>query len=166
MKKRIFILSLSLFVTLIGCKKEGENKEIQNSDTIAKKDSVTSKTNKIIKLTQMTFDEPEFDFGTINQGEKVEHVFKFTNTGQNNLVISKAYSSCGCTVADYPKAPIRPGESSKIKVVFDSSGKRNKNSKTITIEANIKEKSKKLKIRINIKAPNNQKEEYKFKKNK
>ena len=164
MKIRICILSLSLFLGLTGCKKEVDNKEVQTVKDVVKTDTIAAKPKEVIKLTEMTFKESEFDFGTIFQTEKVEHVFEFKNTGENDLIISKAYGSCGCTIAEYPKEPIKPGESSKIIVIFDSSGKNNKQNNTINILANIEEKIKQLKITAEIKRKDNQKVENKFKK--
>lgn len=84
----------------------------------------------------VVFAENEFDFGTLEEGEKVEHVFKFENTSANPLTISNARGSCGCTVPEWPREPIAPGESGEIKVKFDSKGKKGKQSKTVTISAN------------------------------
>lgn len=84
----------------------------------------------------LVFAENEFDFGTLEEGEKVEHVFKFENTSDNPLTISNARGSCGCTVPEWPREPIAPGESGEIKVKFDSKGKKGKQSKTVTITAN------------------------------
>lgn len=86
--------------------------------------------------TQMTFDNDEFEFGMIEQGEKVQHIFRFTNTGNRPLVISNATGSCGCTVPNWPKAPIGPGETGAIVAEFNSKGKMGKQNKTITITAN------------------------------
>lgn len=92
------------------------------------------------ELGEMTFEEKTFDFGEITDGDKVEHVFTFTNTGQAPLVITKAKGSCGCTVPEWPKKPILPGEEGEIRVVYNSKGKGKvggKNeSKTVTITAN------------------------------
>jgi hypothetical protein len=90
--------------------------------------------------TTMTFGEPTHDFGKIMDGDKVEHVFVFENTGSEPLVISNAKGSCGCTVPDWPKDPIKPGATGEIKVVYNSKGKgkvggKNEN-KTVTITAN------------------------------
>lgn len=86
--------------------------------------------------TQMTFDNDEFEFGMIEQGEKVQHIFRFTNTGNRPLVISNATGSCGCTVPNWPKAPIGPGETGAIVAEFNSKGKMGMQNKTITITAN------------------------------
>ncbi|CAA6820463.1 MAG: FIG00648832: hypothetical protein [uncultured Aureispira sp.] len=84
----------------------------------------------------VVFAENEFDFGTLEEGEKVEHVFKFENTSANPLTISNARGSCGCTVPEWPREPIAPGESGEIKVKFDSKGKKGVQRKTVTIVAN------------------------------
>ena len=77
-----------------------------------------------------------FNFGTINEGDKVERSFKFINTGKKALVISNATASCGCTVPEKPEQPIKPGETGIIKVVFNSQGKEGHQEKTITVTAN------------------------------
>jgi len=86
--------------------------------------------------TSMVFEETEFDFGTIDEGEKVSHVYKFKNTGEEPLIISNAKGSCGCTVPKWPKDPIGPGENGEILVEFNSKNKKNKQSKRVTITAN------------------------------
>lgn len=86
--------------------------------------------------TKMAFSESTYDFGTATEGEKVEHIYKFKNTGNDPLIISDAKGSCGCTVPQWPKKPIAPGKSGEIKVVFDSKGKAGKQNKTVTITAN------------------------------
>lgn len=90
--------------------------------------------------TSMTFAEPTFDFGKIMDGDKVEHVYTFVNTGTEPLILSKCKGSCGCTVPDCPKDPIKPGETGEIKVVYNSKNKGKvggkPETKTVTITAN------------------------------
>jgi hypothetical protein len=90
--------------------------------------------------TTIEFAETTYDFGTIKDGEKATHMYKFTNTGSEPLLISNAKGSCGCTVPDWPREPIAPGASSEIKVVFDSKGKGSvegqSQSKRVTLTAN------------------------------
>jgi hypothetical protein len=81
----------------------------------------------------MKFDEMEYNFGTIKQGESVTHEFRFKNTGKEPLLINNAVGSCGCTVPDYPKEPIKPNTSGVIKVTFNSAGKSGPQDKTVTI---------------------------------
>ncbi len=86
----------------------------------------------------MTFTEgTEFDFGTIKQGDVVEHVFPFKNTGKNDLIIRKTRASCGCTAIAPKDKIIKPGQESSIKAVFNSRGKHGRQHKTITITTNI-----------------------------
>ena len=85
---------------------------------------------------KMEFDTYDHDFGQITQGEKVEHVFKFTNTGTEDLIISEAKGTCGCTVPSYPKEPIPPGETGEIMVAYDSKGKKGVQRKSVNITAN------------------------------
>ncbi len=91
-------------------------------------------------ITSIEFTDTEHDFGTIMEGEKVNRTFKFTNTGQEPLIISNAKATCGCTVPSWPRDPIAPGESSEIEVQFDSKNKGKVGgqiqSKRITITAN------------------------------
>lgn len=82
------------------------------------------------------FDETQYDFGTVNEGDIVEHTFGFTNTGQAPLIIDKATASCGCTVPQWPHDPIPAGGNGVIKVRFNSTNKPNQQIKTITISAN------------------------------
>lgn len=104
-------------------------------------------------LPNMKFEEDFFDFGTITQGEKVSHDFKFENDGGKELIISKAYGSCGCTVPEVPKKPIPAGESSMIKVTFDSEGKAGIVTKEVTIVTNCIPNNRIIKVKANIFVP-------------
>ncbi len=87
-------------------------------------------------------DSPEFLFGKINQGEKVEHVYVITNSGKSDLHIRKVKASCGCTAVQPEKQVIAPGESVNIKTVFNSAGKVGNQNKTVTIITNDPKNSK------------------------
>lgn len=93
------------------------------------------------------FEEEEFDFGTINEGDVVNHTFKFTNTGEAPLVIQSASASCGCTVPSYPKEPIAVGESGEIQVQFNSKNKSGQQSPNVTITANTEPNVSRLRIK-------------------
>lgn len=94
----------------------------------------------------ITFDSPEFNFGKIKAGEKVENVFKFKNTGGAPLIITDVTVTCGCTAAEKPEAPIMPGAEGKIKIVFDSKSKSGTQNRTITVNSNAKNKVNYLKL--------------------
>ena len=85
---------------------------------------------------QITFQESEFNFGDIAQGEKAEHVFTFKNTGTAPLVLSNVLTTCGCTASEWPKEPVAPGKSAQIKVTFNSAGKMGVQNKVVTIVSN------------------------------
>lgn len=87
-------------------------------------------------ITEIEFSETEFEWGEVIQGEKIQNVFYFTNTGDEPLIIVNAKGSCGCTVPRYPKEPIMPGETASLLVQFDSKNKKGKQSKRVTISAN------------------------------
>lgn len=86
--------------------------------------------------TTVVYEHTDFDFGSVKEGEKVKHTFKFKNTGSEPLIISNAKGSCGCTVPKWPSEPVAPGATSQIDVEFDSKGKPGKQTKRVTVTAN------------------------------
>ncbi|MCC9165282.1 DUF1573 domain-containing protein [Pontibacter harenae] len=84
----------------------------------------------------ISFEQAVYDFGTVRQGEVIEHAFKFTNTGKSPLIIESASATCGCTVPKPPTEPIAPGESAEIQVRFNTSGKMGQQSPVVTVRAN------------------------------
>ena len=84
---------------------------------------------------KFTLESDVVDYGTIDQGGEPLRVAKFTNTGTEPLIISGAKGSCGCTVPNWPKEPIMPGESSQIEIRYDTKrvGAINK---TVTVSSN------------------------------
>jgi len=60
------------------------------------------------------------DYGQIEKGSDGVRTFEFTNTGNQPLIISKVYSSCGCTIPKKPEAPIPPGEKGEIQVRYNT----------------------------------------------
>jgi len=76
------------------------------------------------------------EFGSVTDGEKVKHDFKFVNVGKTPLIISGAQASCGCTVPNWPREPIAPGDTGVINVEFNSKGRVGVVQKQITVTAN------------------------------
>lgn len=103
--------------------------------------------------TTVKFTETEHDFGKLQQGDKVTHVFSFKNTGTSPLLIANAKGSCGCTVPSYPKEPIAPGATGEINVVFNSKGKRGVQVKTVTLTMNTPDNPLKLTVKSNVEVP-------------
>ena len=85
---------------------------------------------------QILIESKDFNFGSINQGDKVEHTFIFKNEGDAPLMVNNAKGSCGCTVPQWPKEPIMPGATGEIHVVFNSAGKSGRQTKTVTLTTN------------------------------
>ena len=103
------------------------------------------------------FETTDHDFGTINEGQKVTHVYKIKNTGEAPLIIQSAQPSCGCTVPDWTKEPIPVGGSGFVKAEFDSSGKPGINNKTITVTANTWPKTATLRFKAMVTPKSDQK---------
>ena len=80
--------------------------------------------------------EPVYDFGTINEGEQVSHVFQFKNAGDAELVITDVKTSCGCTAAMTSSKTIGPGAQGTLKLDFNSKGRKGRQTKTATIHSN------------------------------
>jgi len=97
----------------------------------------------------ITFEKTIHDYGTIKQGGNGQCEFTFTNTGTNPLVLSNVRSSCGCTVAEWPKEPILPGKSNSIKVRYDTN-RVGTIAKSITVTSNAKNSTVKLTIKGNV----------------
>lgn len=76
------------------------------------------------------------DFGTLKEGAVAVYEFRFKNVGKDTLTIDKVKASCSCTVPEWPKAPIPPGKTGKLKVSFNTEGKSGAFSKTVFIYYN------------------------------
>ncbi len=149
-----FLKLLSFFLVVgmlaVSCKGDGaDSSSATDTSAVPAAATTTSTTTPPAKaepevpagpLTTLAFDDTTYDFGEVMEGEKVVYEYAFKNTGTEPLIISNAKGSCGCTVPQWPKEPIPPGESSSIKVQFDSKGKGkvggNVQSKRVTITAN------------------------------
>lgn len=104
-------------------------------------------------LPVLEFDITTHDFGKIIQGEVVTYAFRFRNAGGGDLIIANITASCGCTITDYPKYPIKPGEENFIKVTFQSAGKRGFQNKSVTIAANTQPSTHFLTVKAEIILP-------------
>jgi len=139
--KSLFIPVLVLF-TFLACNKkiESETKSVENSE-------------QELKYARILFDETVYEFGSIKQGEVVKHTFNFKNDSDEPLIVTNAAASCGCTVPQWPKEPVKSGESGKIEVVFNSTGKSGTQNKTIMITANTLPNTTTLVLKGEVEAP-------------
>jgi hypothetical protein len=124
--KRIFLTLIAASVVLISC----------NNNASTDKKEASAQSVPTVTGAGIAFEKKSFDFGKVKDGEKVTHEFKFTNNGTEPLIISNATATCGCTVPEYPKTPIAPGESGVIKVVFNSAGKMGLQNKVVSVTSN------------------------------
>lgn len=100
---------------------------------------------------KMKFESEVIDYGTIEQNANGVREFKLKNVGKEPLIITNAVGSCGCTTPEWPKEPIKPGESAVIKVKYDTNRIGNFE-KTVTITSNADEPSKVIRIKGSVKA--------------
>ncbi len=70
--------------------------------------------------TAISVDKTEIDMGILEQGKPQTVIFKIKNTGEQALFIKHVESSCGCTVPEWTKKPVKPGSTAKIKVTYDA----------------------------------------------
>ncbi len=143
----VILLALSLFA-FAGC----GNKEIGDviDVSIIHNPASAEGYDDNAKVPVMTFEKDLHDFGRLTAGENISYSFKFTNTGAADLVISGFDTSCGCTVADYPKERIKPGDGGYVTVSFRSAGKSGQQFQEVTVTSNAKPAKAKLKIRAEV----------------
>jgi len=135
MKRYVQGLVVGLFVATLcmGC---GSNSTDNGNSSIADNNKTASNPGAQNPEPAFEFEHTEWDFKRINEGEQVKHVYRFTNVGNEELVIRDVKASCGCTIPEWDKRPIPAGEKGSITVAFDSKGKPGNQSKTVTITAN------------------------------
>ena len=129
MKNFIKIVPLVAAMALVSCKKDqtADQLIVQEETALTPPQSVEDAQAEMVQaaqskpLTNIALSEAQFDFGKIKKGDQKEHVYEVTNTGENPLIISQVKPGCGCTVPDYTKDPILPGQKGKITLKFDSS---------------------------------------------
>ena len=122
MKSILCFLAAMLLIGASACGPKGKSKASEIETTLAK--------------TTLMFIAAEHDFGQVNEGEKVAHVYEVLNTGDVDLLLQDVSPSCGCTTPKYDKKPIRPGEKGSIKIVFNTKGRPGKQHKTVTVVTN------------------------------
>lgn len=103
---------------------------------------------------EFKFEKETHDFGKIPQGKPVSYEFKFTNTGEEPLIISNVESSCGCTVPKYTSTPVLKGQSGTITVTFNAAAVQPSFAKAVTIKSNARTPTKLLYIKGEVTAAN------------
>ncbi|MFI8379520.1 DUF1573 domain-containing protein [Leeuwenhoekiella sp. NPDC079379] len=146
MKKVFLAAGLVAALAFTSCKDNASEKvKGENVEMAANRDA-----NATVFPT-MEFEESEYDFGNIERGTGVEHIFKFKNTGDAPLVIVDATSTCGCTVPSFPEEPIAPGETGELLVKYNGSG-MNAVTKIVTVKCNTQKGTETVKITAFVKS--------------
>ena len=149
MRKMMLLALVCLTFGFVACNGGGNTEEfdvdlIQNPNSASGYDATQP-------MPSIMFDKDLHDFGRITQGESLTYSFHFRNTGNANLIISSCSATCGCTVADYPRKRIAPGEDGYISVSFNSQGKVGQQYQEITVSSNAQPSRYVLKITAQVK---------------
>jgi hypothetical protein len=143
--KKTFVKALIVVMTTAGiysCNTQAKRADATDSQvnanvqTTSQPSTDASAQSVAVDAPVMTFEETNWDFGTIQEGDVVKHTYTFTNTGKSPLIIQNATAQCGCTVPDWTRTPVAPGEKGELRVEFNSKGKAGVQSKSVTITAN------------------------------
>jgi hypothetical protein len=138
----VFLFGALMLVGMMSCEKSGSGDKngtdstgtaANNVATPGDPNSTTAEPVSNMPLTTVEFMEESHNFGEVAEGDKVEHVFKFKNTGSNPLKVNNVKPSCGCTTPDWTKDEVAPGGEGFVKVEFDSKGKRGVQKKSVTV---------------------------------
>ncbi len=83
----------------------------------------------------MKFAKETHDFGKIEQGKPVTHVFEFKNMGTDPVIISNVQASCGCTTPAWTREPVLPGKTGTISATYNALSQAPFN-KSVTVTSN------------------------------
>ena len=158
MKNLVYFLAILFIVTSCNNKSEteGKNADLKSQDSEKVASLNKENDNKEEATAAFEFEEKEWDFGKINEGEVVTHVFEFKNVGESPLIIQSARASCGCTVPEWTREPIPVNGTGMVEVSFNSTGRPNVQNKTVTIVANTQPEITTLRIRAMVMAESDQ----------
>jgi hypothetical protein len=139
--RSFYSLFLSVFM-FASCSSDGDNKQVSEIRTqspiadIVRNPITADGEMDTVNIAKISFEQTVYNFGTVQVGAMVKQEFKFTNTGKIPLLISDCRSTCGCTVPEWPKHSIMPGESGSILVQFNTEGRKYDQDRPITVIAN------------------------------
>lgn len=103
---------------------------------------------------EIVFNEYEHDFGKVSEGEKLSYTFSFSNKGTSDIILTSVSTTCGCTVPKYSTKPVAPGETGTVEVVFNTEGRSDRQTKTITVKSNAVTQVVLLKITADVNSNN------------
>ncbi len=97
---------------------------------------------------EFSFIKPFHKFPKAKAGQNLTHYYVFKNTGKAPLVIDSYEVACHCTVVDFPKYPIAPGQTDSLKLTFDTKGKSGNQDREIVLFANTKKPETYLRFKV------------------
>jgi len=139
-----FLLIFALVFIFSACNESGGEKAVEevtdgnalSNQQIIRNPATAKITVDTNNMAVLSFEEKLFQFEEVESGTVVEHDFSFSNTGTVPLLITHARSTCGCTVPQWPKEPILPGEGGIISVKFDTKHRKGNQKKPVSVTAN------------------------------
>lgn len=145
MRKYFYLIISIALLTLQSCKSDPtvDEKKVEqilgdgnDYQELIRNPITADKNADTVNIAKADFPVVMHDFGDVKEGTVVSHTFKFSSVGKIPLIIKDATSTCGCTVPDFPKDPLSPGENAEIKVKFNTENKEGHQSKVITVFTN------------------------------
>lgn len=115
---------------------EENNPDLLSTELVHNPRSLNIPVDSSLPAGKLLFSDTVHHFGQLNEGEKVQYQFEMTNIGSEEIIITRAEGSCGCTVPEYEQKPLPPGQKSYMLVTFDSQGKGGHNEKHVKIKTN------------------------------
>lgn len=130
-----FVFSLGQGQALAQRKKKKDDKaQTTAAPKAVEAQASTSPTLAGIAVAQ--FEQTQYNFGRVTQGELVQYVFKLKNTGGKELQLLDVKPSCGCTASAFTREAIAPGQTGEVSITFNSAGKMGPQQKTISVVTN------------------------------
>jgi len=144
-----YTIILFIGLAFVGC----NNNANKLPTDVIKNPNTAEGVDESVKMPKIQFEKTRHEFGKVIEGEIVSYNFKFTNTGNADLIITKVSTSCGCTASDYPTDPIKPGETKSIEAKFNSENRTGFQNKRITVLTNATPAKTNLYIRADVIKP-------------
>jgi len=149
-----FMLILFLFVACSSPKEKHPGVPENAIDPAVMENPASASANQKGRVPIFEFQDTVHDFGKITEGEIVSFAFRFKNIGDGDLIIRAANGSCGCTVPEWPKDPIKPGGTGIINVTFNSEGREGMQHKSVTLVSNTIPNTKEINISAEVQKSN------------
>lgn len=121
---KILFLTVALLSFSYSVSAQEAKKENTKTEKKAKEKKAITFTSELIERPAVKYDSQEL------------FVFEFKNTGKTPILIQNVQTSCGCTTANKPEAPIQPGKKGQISVKYDTK-RVGDFTKTITVTTNV-----------------------------